>query len=251
MGRIVAMSPSPAGQRETPHVTPPPPQRSRSSTVIGVDGCPDGWITITWNRMSGDTQARHLTTLDELDPAAVAAAVVAIDMPLRVPDDRRDSERALRRALGPRRSSVFATPPRVAIDAPDHATASVLARAETGRGVSRQAWNLVPKIREAIVWAETVDVPVIEVHPEGAFTELLGAPARGGKKSWAGMTERLAALTSAGFALLDLDPQTTGGALTDDLLDAAAAAWSADRYRRGVARPFPDRPHPAPDTIWA
>ena len=40
-------------------------------------------------------------------------------------------------------------------------------------------------------------------------------------------------------------------ALTDDLLDAAAAAWSAGRYRRGEARSFPTEPDPPGDVIWA
>ena len=231
---------------------PPSPSRHDESVrVVGVDGCRTGWIAVAWTGERGSTTAHHLRTLDDVADVATDIAVVAVDMPLFVPESERTAEVALRRALGPRRSSVFATPPRTAIDAPDHAAATARARAATGKGVSRQAWNLVPKIREAIAWAATVDVPVIEAHPEGSFTELLGAPASAGKKTWAGMTQRLGALTAAGFDLAAIDLAAAEAASTDDLLDAAAAAWTADRYRRGRARSFPTNPDPAADAIWA
>ena len=217
---------------------------------VGIDGCPTGWIAVAWDG-DGSTAAHFLPTLDALAEVVPDAAAVAIDMPIVIPEHARSSEVALRTALGPRRSSVFTTPPHVAFDAPDYATANEAARAATGKGISRQAWALVPKIREVQAWLPSARMPVIEAHPEGSFAELLGAPAAASKKTWAGMTQRLGALTAAGFDLSAVDDQAARAAVTDDLLDAAAAAWTAERYHRGVARSFPAEPDPADDVIWA
>lgn len=217
---------------------------------VGIDGCPTGWIAVAWDG-AGATTAFFLPELEALTAAIPDPAVIAIDMPIVVPDLARSSEAALRAALGPRRSSVFATPPHAAFDATDYATANQVARKATGKGISRQAWALVPKIREVRAWLPSATAPVIEAHPEGSFAELLGAPADASKKTWAGMTQRLAALAAAGFDLSAVDEQAARAAVTDDLLDAAAAAWTAERYHRGVARPFPLEPDPADDVIWA
>lgn len=217
---------------------------------VGVDGCPTGWIAVAWDG-STDTTAHFLPSLDGLAAAVPDATVVAIDMPIVVPKRERAAEAELRAFLGPRRSSVFTTPPRIAFDATDYATANDAARASTGKGVSRQAWALVPKIREVIAWLPTAGVPVIEAHPEGCFAALLGAPAAASKKTWAGMTQRLGALTAAGFDLTDVDETAARAAITDDLLDAAAAAWTAARFHRGAARSFPADAAPDDDVIWA
>ena len=217
---------------------------------VGVDGCPTGWIAVAWDGQ-GATTAHFLPALDTLAEAVPDAAVVAIDMPIVVPATERLAEAELRAFLGPRRSSVFATPPRAAFDASDYSTANDAARTATGKGISRQAWALVPKIREVLAWLPTAGVPVIEAHPEGCFATLLGAPAAASKKTWAGMTQRLGALTAAGFDLADVDQTAARAAVTDDLLDAAAAAWTAARFHRGEARSFPADADPDADVIWA
>ena len=215
---------------------------------VGVDGCPTGWIAVAWDGASSTT-AHFLSSISALPDVIADAAVVAIDMPVVVPETERAAEAELRAFLGPRRSSVFATPPRVAFDAPDYASANDAARAAIGKGISRQAWAIVPKIREVAAWLPTIGLPVIEAHPEASFSMLLGAPATASKKTWAGMTERFNALTAAGFDLTDVDKVAARAAVTDDLLDAAAAAWTAHRFHRGEARSFPS--NAVSDAIWA
>ena len=217
---------------------------------VGIDGCPSGWIAVAWDG-SGSATAYFLPRLEALPSLVPDAAVVAIDIPIVIPEAARSAEAALRSFLGPRRSSVFATPPQAAMDADDYASANRAARAATGKGISRQAWALVPKIREAVAWIPEAGIPVIEAHPEGCFAALLGAPASASKKTWAGMTQRLGALTAAGFELSDIDETAARAALTDDLLDAAVTAWTAARFHRGEARSFPPRPNPLHDVIWA
>ena len=64
-------------------------------------------------------------------------AVVAVDMPIGLPDiERRTAEVEARALLGPRRSSLFWTPPLCVLDADDHA--------EANRG-SRSALGLRPR----------------------------------------------------------------------------------------------------------
>lgn len=217
---------------------------------VGVDGCPTGWIAVAWNG-STSTTAHFLPSLGALCEVVPDAAVVAIDIPIVTPEAERPAEAALRSFLGPRRSSVFATPPKAAMNADDYASANRAARAATGKGISRQAWALVPKIREAMAWIPGAGIPVIEAHPEGCFATLLGAPASASKKTWAGMTQRLGALASVGFELSDVDETAGRAAQTDDLLDAAVTAWTAARFYRGEARSFPSEPNPLHDVIWA
>ena len=58
----------------------------------------------------------------------------------------------------------------------------------------------------------------------------------------AGFRERLALLAGNGIALPDDLGNVGHIAAPDDVLDAAVASWSAERYCRGVAISFPDEP---------
>ena len=75
---------------------------------------------------------------------------------------------------------------------------------------------------------------VREIDPELCFYELAGRPMTHRKASQAGKDERLAALGPA-FSDLDLI-ERNGGAVgldVEDILDAAAACWSAGRLAAG------------------
>ena len=84
---------------------------------------------------------------------------------------------------------------------------------------------------------------VIEVHPELSFREMAGAPLELSKKSEDGIQHRRALLAAAGIHIPD-DLQSVGGVAVDDLLDAAAAAWTAHRYADQRARSVP------PPELW-
>jgi predicted RNase H-like nuclease len=79
---------------------------------------------------------------------------------------------------------------------------------------------------------------VIEVHPEASFRELAGVPLDSSKKSYNGMMMRMELLARGGIRI----PQQLeiGSVDVDDVLDAAAAAWTANRYAERRARSFPD-----------
>ena len=136
--------------------------------------------------------------------------------------------------VGPRHSSVFATPPIEVFRQDGYAEACGRCRALTGRAPSKQAWQLGPKILHVDSVAAR-DLRLIEVHPEVSFCALLGRHVTHGKKSWAGHVVRRATLARAGVVLPD-DSGPAGVAAPDDVLDAAVAAWSAHRHANGISQ---------------
>jgi predicted RNase H-like nuclease len=220
--------------------------------VIGVDGCPDGWVAVTLDG-PGRLDVRHLPSIADLDALAPPATIVAVDMPMWFPvQPPRRSEVAAREVLGPKASSIFATPIRAAVEAPDHASANAISRDATGGGVSRQAFALAAKILEVDAWRHRSALDVREVHPETSFAILLGRPATASKRTWAGAGERRAALARVGIDLTPFEGASLGKATVDDVLDAAVAAWTAGRIAAGTARRLPADPGDDPeDVIWA
>jgi predicted RNase H-like nuclease len=182
-------------------------------------------------------------------------AAVAVDMPIGLADEGpREPDLAARKLIGPRASAVFSTPVRAALEAPTQAEASMVSRERSGKGVSAQAFALKRKIFEVERWVQTAPCSVVEVHPEVSFAWLAGrhlAP----KKSWAGVQRRQSVLAQAGIPIPpDIGPIGATIAV-DDVLDAAAAAWTARRCAEGRALSFPDPPVTYSDgwecAIWA
>lgn len=82
---------------------------------------------------------------------------------------------------------------------------------------------------------------IIEVHPEASFAEMAGKPLSHDKKSYNGVMMRLRLLERAGIKI-PLEVDEVGGVQIDDVLDAAAVAWTAHRYAMQRARSLPERP---------
>lgn len=217
--------------------------------VVGVDGCPGGWIAVRW----GETVSHHLCR-SFADVMAMDAAVIAVDMPIGFPKGSgRAAEREVRSRLGERQSSVFSVPSRAAVMCQDYreACAANLAASDPPRKVSKQIFNIFPKMREidALITPE-LQSHVVEVHPELAFWAMNGeAPLALPKKvkgqpSAPGLELRKALLTSAGFPLAALPAASYRRADVgaDDLIDACACAWSARRILEGRSVSFPADP---------
>ena len=185
--------------------------------------------------------------------------VVGVDTPIGLLDAGwRDCDRLAAERIGRRRSSVFRVPPRGAWEPDEYPTANARCRALTGAGFSRQAFNLRPRILEADALHQSarpgagVDRPGVvlyEVHPEVSFHALAKVELAYAKHSWAGHALRRSLLRSAGIELPD-DLGEAGRAGPDDVLDAAAVAWTADRIARGVAGSLPDPPQHGHIAIW-
>jgi predicted RNase H-like nuclease len=217
--------------------------------VAGVDGCPGGWIAVRW----ADGVTHHLCR-SFAEVLALDAAVIAVDMPIGLPETAgRVAEREVRRLLGERQSSVFAIPARPAVMCTDYREAcAVSARhSDPPRKVARQTFHLFPKMREVdALMTPALQRRVVEVHPELAFRLMNGEtpvplPKKvKGRAHPPGLELRRRLLRAAGFPLHRLSPasfrQADVGA--DDLLDACACAWSARRVHEGCNLRFPADP---------
>ena len=222
------------------------PRAPRSRAVVGIDACGGGWVGVVLDG-AGGTAAVFGRTVAALLEAAPPVATIGIDIPIGLLEEGvRAADLAARQVVGPRRSSVFMTPIRAALEAPSHLEANRIARARGGAGVSRQAYGLRARILEVDAWLAGAPAPVFEVHPEVCFATMAGAPLADGKKSWAGLERRRELLRAAGIALAGDLGEAGRLAAPDDVLDAAAAAWTARRLLRGTARPLPDPPQAGP-----
>jgi predicted RNase H-like nuclease len=218
------------------------PWQAGAVAAVGVDACKGGWVALALreNRVPSAHFVSNIACLTEFFPDA---RVIAIDIPIGLPErGHRQADKAAKAVLGQRQTSVFMTPVRAALEASTHSAATAIATEMTGVGISQQAYALRSKIFEVEEWLLRAPCPVYEVHPEVSFTAMIGRPARAPKKSWHGMVERRYALIEQGIALDGIDPAVGAVVGVDDMIDAAAAAWSAARLLAGAARSFPDPP---------
>ena len=209
-------------------------------SVTGIDGCAGGWVAVTL--ADGEAGVTVATTLDGLN----LDGLTGIDMPLGLlAAGWRTADLLARRALGRRGSCVFAIPPRPVWDQHTYPDANRSCRELTGRGMSIQAWGLRGKLLEADAFRRTKAAPPLyEVHPELSFAALNdGAPLAHSKHTPTGLAIRRALLATAGIVL----PTRVPGAAENDLLDAAAVAWSASRIAAGVAATLTDKDQRADD----
>jgi predicted RNase H-like nuclease len=216
------------------------------TVVAGIDGCRGGWLMVRRTPESGRTDFVIFERWADLP----AADMIAVDMPIGLPDSgERGCDRLARRLLGKRRSSVFLGLRRPLLDFPDYPSANEWAKSD-GKGLSKQAWFLLDKIRE-IDGAITPEdqARIRETHPELAFLALKGGPLDHPKKTPAGQAERIELLEAAGFGPIQprLDLLGPERAQPDDLLDACALALAAERMLAGEAKRLPaDPPRDAP-----
>ena len=238
--------------------------------AAGVDGCRSGWIAAY-----GETGAQpHIAVFRrfaDLVDALPRHAVIAVDMPIGLPDHcgpgGRGPERLVRPLLGMRQSSVFSIPSRAAIyagagevarshegpgdRAAAHRRASAVSRQSSTppRGVSIQAFGLFGKIRELdglLRGRPELAGRVVESHPEVCFWRLNGRQPLSepkkvkGRVHPEGMAERRALLGRAGIADAVLGRLPPSGSGEDDMLDALAVMIAARNRLAGTGLSFPD-----------
>jgi len=195
--------------------------------VAGVDGTKGGWVAVTLD----DGRIRSIQRVEGVETrfADLDVNVIAIDVPIGFGPRQADSQ--ARATVGG--STVFAIPAAEAFDGE---------RYGPGLGISAQAFALGPRIRWASRLAET-DRRLYEVHPEVCFWAMNGGRRLAHrKKSAGGILERVSLLEGHG---LGIDFAMLGDAASapfDDVLDAAACAWTAERIEGGRAVSLPDPP---------
>jgi predicted RNase H-like nuclease len=188
--------------------------------LAGADGCRRGWV---------------LATRDGAEVVPTLATVVAryervgVDMPIALADTwGRRCDNEARRLLARRASTIFSAPPRQLLTHTDYPSANGASKQLFGRGLTRQAFNLLPKIREVVALALEWPSRLLEVHPECSFRTMSGRDLPP-KRTAAGFDERRALIESV-FGPVDTK---LAGAARDDVLDAYAVLWSVERHQRG------------------
>lgn len=229
---------------------------------VGVDGCRGGWFAVI---LEGNRQRCSLYgDFPALWSEQGDAACILVDIPIGLPDappyDRRADSLARKRLKG-RGASVFSPGVQAVLQAPDYQAACEANRKVTGKKISKQFWNIVPKIIDVdkVVDANPVCREILrESHPELCFMLAAGRELVHAKKTAEGVDERLAVLQSVRPKSEDLYCKSLAeffrkDVARDDVLDAmilAVTAWSS----AGRLNSFPSPPQydtrGVPMAIW-
>jgi predicted RNase H-like nuclease len=210
--------------------------------AVGVDVARGGWIAVALEdgAFAEAVLERRFPGILERFPEAAA---IGVDVPIGLPPPgaRRRADTEARRVVGPRRSSVFFTPSREALEALTYSEARIVAP-ET----SAQGWALRTAILDA---ARVDDARLHEIHPEVSFAVLAGEPLTFAKRTWNGHRERVRLLRNAGIEI----PERLDAGLVpaDDVVDAAVAAWTATRIVHGEHITLPADPAAGEPVIHA
>lgn len=234
-------------------------QKPEERWVAGVDGCPAGWLVVLCPLdVPGEARALVVPRFAEVLSIEPKLSLVAVDMPIGLPErvttGGRDADIGARANLGARQSAVFAVPSRAAVMKHDYREAceAALATSDPPRKVSKQCFYLFAKMREIdALMSPALQERVREIHPELAFWALNGErsldlPKKVKSRPHApGLELRRGLLAAAGYDPRFLENKhgiKASAAGPDDLLDAAACAWSAARIVNGCGRRFPHTP---------
>lgn len=228
-------------------------ERQRAEQVapiraVGVDACKTGWVAV-WVA-DGRLHARFHKTFGELAAAYPHVACIAVDLPIGLTAaGPRACDKAARALLGPPRdSSVPPAPDPRLLTVADFAAATARSLALTQKGVSRQVFNTFPRVVEVDdLMTPLLQTWIVEMHPEVSFRAMAGGtPMAHSKSTPAGYEERREHLAHAlGIRMpatklesRDLVPK----AAPDEVLDATAAFWTAQRVADGLAERLPETP---------
>ena len=225
----------------------------KSVKFMGIDGCPAGWFCI---ELTGRSLWQTTVAVDTAELLATVSdeQLVLIDMPIGLLENggpQRLCDRQARQLLGrPRASSVFPVPTRPAIYAASYKAAQAINRQRVGQGLSQQAWNIAPKMRQLDQLLQNTPAMrkrIRESHPEVCFWSLNGKRAmRFNKKQPQGFVERITLLqkySSATKEIVDsaLEQYPRKQLAKDDILDALVLAISAS-FGANALKTIPAQP---------
>lgn len=222
-----------------------------SDLFLGVDACPTGWIALIIEQ----TQDWALDIFEEIEQLWTKyynANIILIDIPIGLRSHsgkpRLCDSMARGYLTGKRSSSIFPTPCRKALSATSYEEANKINRETTGKGLSKQTYNIMPKIMEVdalLREIERVSEIFIESQPEVCFTALNNdQPLDNYKKEKQGIKQRLRLLES--YWRFERTPfkigektYTRSEVAIDDILDAWVLGISAAFGRKNL-KYFPE-----------
>lgn len=213
---------------------------------VGADGCKAGWFTVILMEDT-DWKVDVFWDVSSLWQEYSSASLILLDIPIGLQERGRQErlcDRRARELLGPKRaSSVFPAPCRPAVYVKTWEEASDVNERMTGRRLSRQTWNIIPKIREVdilLLKDKSARLRVRETHPEICYWALAGYhPMRYSKKTKQGFSERIKVLQSVYPRTTDvinhaLSVYKRNEVAKDDILDALSAAVTATVEVQGL-----------------
>ncbi|MEA2463634.1 MAG: hypothetical protein QOJ98_1381 [Acidobacteriota bacterium] len=220
------------------------------TTIVGADGCRSGWFCVFEELPSLRIRWEVFPTIRALFAAAPDIELLAIDVPIGLTDaGRRACDVEARAFLGPRRGlSVFDAPIRPALHAANYRDACDASFAVQNKKLSQQSWAIYPKIREIddlLRHRADLRERIYEVHPEVSFAAWKGAPIVEPKKKRPGFSVRhdLVSRHFGSGAYAAVRPlYLRKNVANDDILDAFAALWTAERIVLGDAKSLPADP---------
>ena len=210
--------------------------------ITGVDGCRSGWLCVEAN---SDLSEAELHFAPNWDSANRDVKIIAVDMPIGISQRGvRQCEVEARKLLSPYASRVFKTLPRGALRfaQSEWNAANQWSKRQGFGGISKQIWNIRPKINEIDRIIRPQDqARVYEAHPELAFARLNGGKALDSKHTPEGLRVRKRLLALHGFTNLDnwLQQLRGNGAKADDLFDACVLVLTSRNILHRKANHLP------------
>ena len=217
--------------------------------IAGVDGCPGGWLIVTLDTETASISADIFPTAQQLVAHNPFLAAMAIDMPIGLPQSgRRRCDELAKELLGNRHMCVFYAPTRDAVLAPSRIAASTLLE----RGVTVQEWEIYSKINNLDIAMNPAHQRwCFEVHPELCFCSWNGGVAIQHKKSSPEGHQAREQLIDTHWPmhraavyqqLAENERIKANHFANDDVNDAFACLWSAQRILDQSAERIPERP---------
>ncbi len=216
--------------------------------LAGIDGCKAGWFVVTADKKLGNVHCFVAANIFDAAEKLCSDSTIGIDIPIGTPDSGpRACDFLARKRLSPlRSSSVFPAPIRPILGLRDYAHACNKRASIDGKRMSRQAFNILPKIDEVDRFARSehrLARRLYEVHPELAFSVLNNdRPMNNAKRKPAGFDERYELICrkfsgSTIDAALQQYPRSM--VAKDDVLDAFVVLHSAKRIVEEKAERVP------------
>ena len=217
------------------------PKSHKTASILGIDACRGGWIICATHKCTRGNLAKprfyFAKALNDCLYLLHNATLIFIDMPIGLPTARtypRCCDQLAKRALGKRHSTIFYPPLREVLYCDSYETANEAQRQLIGKGLSKQTWNITPRIRELNELMEAHNaIPFRESHPELCFAGIKGGQAlKSSKHTSEGQEERLVLLKElhSEFPLLLsewLQESKSRKSVMIDLIDASILACAA------------------------
>ncbi len=220
--------------------------------IAGADGCKSGWVVVLREVKSRELHVEVVRNIADVLIWKHPLKVLCVDIPIglleRAVPGGRDCDKCARALLGRSRgTSVFSPPARRALKARTSEEAHELNQSSgpDAPGLPLQARAIIPKVREVDDFiTPSLQRRIVEVHPELCFYEMnRKRPVIDGKKTAAGRKRRIRLLEDAwGRKLADVIDSRPRGVGRDDIIDAMAVCWTAERVLRRKAVPLPAQP---------